>query len=55
MSYNHFFDNLADSIDRYKFEPKDIWNMDKTVVTTVQKPSKIVAQRRIKQVDIVIS
>ncbi|XP_046615411.1 MFS-type transporter clz9-like [Neodiprion virginianus] len=45
-----FFDNLAEIIDRYKFEPKDIWNMDETGVTTVQKPSKIVAQKGTKQV-----
>ena len=50
-----FFDNLADVMDRYKFEPKDIWNMDETGVTTVQKPSKIVAQKGIKQVGAVTS
>jgi hypothetical protein len=50
-----FFDNLADVMDRYKFEPKDIWNMDETGVTTVQKPSKILAQKGIKQVGAVTS
>ncbi|CAK1593710.1 unnamed protein product [Parnassius mnemosyne] len=42
-------------MDRYKFEPKDIWNMDETGVTTVQKPSKILAQKEIKQVGAVTS
>jgi len=50
-----FFDNLAEVMDRYQFEPKDIWNMDETGVTTVQKPSKIVAQKGIKQVGAVTS
>lgn len=50
-----FFDNLAEVMDRYKFEPKDIWNMDETGVTTVQKPSKIVVQKGIKQVGAVTS
>lgn len=52
---NKFFDNLAEVIDRYKFQPKDIWNMDETGVTTVQRPNKIVAQKGIKQVGAVTS
>lgn len=47
---DQFFNNLADVMDRYKFEPRDTWNMDETGVTTVQKPMKIVAQRGVKQV-----
>ena len=35
---------------RYKFEAKDIWNVDETGVTTVQRPSKIVAKCGTKQV-----
>uniref|UniRef100_A0A2H1VA32 SFRICE_041261 n=1 Tax=Spodoptera frugiperda TaxID=7108 RepID=A0A2H1VA32_SPOFR len=50
-----FFDNLAEVMDRYKFEPKDIWNMDETGVTTVQRPSKILAQKGIKQVGAITS
>ncbi|XP_059053650.1 uncharacterized protein LOC131847939 [Achroia grisella] len=50
-----FYDNLANVMDRYKFEPNDIWNMDETGVTTVQKPSKIVAQKGVKQVGAVTS
>jgi len=30
-------------MDRHKLNGNDIWNMDKTGVTTVQKPSKVVA------------
>ncbi|XP_053611421.1 uncharacterized protein LOC128675910 [Plodia interpunctella] len=52
---NKFFDNLGNVMDRYNFEPKDIWNMDETGVTTVQKPSKIIAQKGIKQVGAVTS
>lgn len=37
-------------MDRYKLEPKDIWNVDETSVTTVQKPNKIVAKRGTEQV-----
>ncbi|KAJ8949250.1 hypothetical protein NQ318_022763 [Aromia moschata] len=37
-------------MDRYKFEPKDIYNVDETGVTTVQKPVKVVAERGTKQV-----
>ncbi|XP_033109662.1 uncharacterized protein LOC117110923 [Anneissia japonica] len=37
-----FFDKLSSVLDRYKFAAVDIWNLDETAVTTVQKPSKIV-------------
>lgn len=47
---NLFYDNLANVIDRYKFEPKDIYNIDETGVTTVQKPVKVVAEKGTKQV-----
>ncbi|KAK9886300.1 hypothetical protein WA026_015810 [Henosepilachna vigintioctopunctata] len=32
-------DSLAKVMDRYKFYPEVIWNMDETGVTTVQKPA----------------
>lgn len=47
--------NIAGIMDRFKFEPKDIWNMNETGVTTVQQPNKIVARRSIKQVGAVTS
>lgn len=40
---------------RYKFEPKDIWNMDEMGLTTVQKPSKIFPQKWIAQVGAITS
>lgn len=47
---NLFFDNLANVMDRFKFEPKDIYNIDETGVTTVQKPVKVVAEKGTRQV-----
>ena len=38
-----FFYKLAEVVDRYKFTPNDIWNVDETGVSTVQKPNKVVA------------
>ena len=46
----NFFDKLAEVIDRYKFTPNDIWNVDETGVSTVQKPNKVVALKGVKQV-----
>ena len=39
----NFFDKLAEVMDRYKFTPNDIWNVDETGVSTVQKPNNVVA------------
>lgn len=50
-----FFDNLQTVMDRHKFEPQDIYNVDETGVTTVQKPDRVVARRGIKQVGSVTS
>ncbi|KAJ7998995.1 hypothetical protein DPEC_G00210790 [Dallia pectoralis] len=41
-----FYDNLANVLDKNKFEGKDIWNMDETGVTTVQEPENYVAGRQ---------
>ena len=35
----NFFDKLAEVMDRYKFTPNDIWNVDETGVSAVQKPN----------------
>ena len=35
---NEFFDNLASVMDRYKFTPNRIFNVDETGVTTMQSP-----------------
>jgi DDE superfamily endonuclease len=50
-----YFTKLAEVMDRYKFEPMNIWNMDETGVTTVSKPAKIVAERGTKQVGAITS
>ena len=31
-----FFDKLASVMDKYRFQPSDIWNVDETAATTVQ-------------------
>ncbi len=36
-------------MDRHKFTAADIWNVDKTGITTVQKPRSIVAAKGTKQ------
>ncbi|XP_003737382.1 uncharacterized protein LOC100904063 [Galendromus occidentalis] len=52
---SRFFDLLAELYGRHKFGPGDIWNMDETGITTVQRPDKVVARRGIKQVGKVTS
>lgn len=42
-------------MDRHTFEPQDIYNVDETGVTTVQKPDRVVAKRGTKQVGSVTS
>ena len=37
---NEFFDNLASVMDRYKFTPNRIFNVDETGVITVESPKK---------------
>lgn len=45
-----FYDNLQIVLDRHAYEPLDIYNVDETGVTTIQKPKKVVAKRGIRQV-----
>lgn len=45
-----FFDKLASVRDRYSFTAAQIWNLDETGVTTVQRVSKIIAEKGTKQV-----
>ena len=45
-----FYNNLAAVMDRYKFSPNEIWNVDETGCTTVQNPGKVVTERGKKQV-----
>lgn len=45
-----FFDNLQIVLNRLKCGPADVWNMDETGVTTVQKPDRVIARRGVRQV-----
>ncbi|XP_024941863.1 uncharacterized protein LOC112494517 [Cephus cinctus] len=55
INVDAFYDNLATITDRYKFEPQNIYNADKTGITTVQKPDRIIARRGARQVGSVTS
>ena len=50
VTVNRFFGLLGEVFDKYKFEPKDIWNMGETGVTTCHDPQKVVAEKGIRQV-----
>lgn len=50
-----FYDNLEKVNDRDHFEPQDMYNVDETGITTVQKPDKIVAKRGTRQVGSITS
>ena len=50
-----FNDTLASVMDKHKFEAKDIWNVDETGITIVQKPNKRVATTGAKQVGMLVS
>ena len=52
---NQFFDKLATVIDREKFQAGDVWNLDETGVTTVQKPRSVVATKGVKQIGSITS
>lgn len=45
-----FFNNLENIYEKHQLTPDRIWNVDETGVTTVQKLSKVLAQRGKKQV-----
>ncbi|XP_068232285.1 uncharacterized protein [Palaemon carinicauda] len=51
MNVDMFFQNLQSVQYRYEFTPRDMWNMDETWVTTVQKPVKVVPRKRSKQIE----
>lgn len=53
---SEFFNNLEDVLSRDGgFGPGQIWNIDETGLTTVQKPTRIIAQKGAKQVGSVVS
>ncbi|CAI9732654.1 Pogo transposable element with KRAB domain [Octopus vulgaris] len=45
-----FFYQLAEVMLRYKFDPFNIYNMDETGITTVQRPDRIISRKGTKQV-----
>ena len=45
VTVNRFFDLLGQVYDKHKFEPKDVWNMDETGVTTCHTPQKVIATK----------
>ena len=52
---NTFFDLLQDVLSRYKFEFQNIYNIDETGITTVQRPDRIIARKGTKQVGSITS
>ena len=52
---NEFFDNLASVINRYKFTPNRIFNVDETGVTTVQSPKQVLTAKGTKQIGFITS
>lgn len=52
---SEFFNNLTSTMDKYKFTPDKIYNMDETGVTTVQKPKQVPARQGQKQVGAITS
>ncbi|KAL1274196.1 hypothetical protein QQF64_027010 [Cirrhinus molitorella] len=50
-----FFNKLATVYEKYSFEAKDIWNVDETGLTTVQKPGHLVASKGERRVGSVTS
>ncbi|KAK6191085.1 hypothetical protein SNE40_002832 [Patella caerulea] len=52
---DQFFDLLRSIFANADYDSPKIWNMDETALTTVQKPSKIMAEKGIRQVGKVTS
>lgn len=50
-----FFKNYIELLERYKFEPSAIWNVDESGITAVQKPNRVIASRGEKQVSAMTS
>ena len=49
-----FFTNLDDALKR-GFGPESIWNIDETGVTTVQRPTKVLAEKGARKIGSVVS
>lgn len=50
-----FFNNYVGVMEKYKFRPEQIYNLDETGITTVMRPIKVVTTRGKKQVGQVAS
>lgn len=50
-----FFDNLNELYSRHGYGPEAVYNCDETGLTTVQRPTKVIAAKGIKQVGAVTS
>lgn len=50
-----FFQNYTSVLEKYQLRGKDIWNMDESGITTVQKPDRVIARRGQKQVSAMTS
>lgn len=52
---NDFFENLHEVMTKFSFPPQNIYNVDESGLTTVQKPDRIIAEKGSKQVSQVTS
>jgi transposase-like protein len=50
-----FFENLKNLYNRHKFGPESIYNIDETGITTVHVPSKVLAEKKVRQIGKVTS
>ncbi|XP_023312194.1 uncharacterized protein LOC111692417 [Anoplophora glabripennis] len=52
---HNFYDKLEKTMNKYKFGPEKIYNTDETGLTTVQGPTKVLAEKGQRQVGQVTS
>ena len=45
LAVNNYFTNLKTMLDKHKLEPHQIYNCDKTGLTCVNKPSKVIVPK----------
>ena len=50
-----FYNNLWNVMDEHKFKCQDIYNVDETGCTSVQKPGNVVAAQGVRQVGLMTS
>jgi hypothetical protein len=49
-TFMEFYSNLAAVYDKHKFQYQDIYSLDETAETTVQKTTRIIAKKRMSSV-----